>query len=232
MPSTVEAILVALFGFLPGLPGEWVLSRLVGRDWRETQWVRLMRILAFSATGLVIYLLATARVAAPLPTYLFPSALTALPAHPGDLRLMAVAFAGHTAAGTLAAGFIGVALRASDRWLRGGAFPDAWDKFVRTYASEHWVVVSVKTGEAYAGLIKSADISVSAKSRDLVLAEPAQYSADQGNYIALPYQYMFLPAPSVASIAVVASLKDRRMSTIGEPLFPNTPATTKEDDNA
>ena len=228
MPSTVEAVLVALFGLLPGYPGERVMSWLVGTNWRETQGSRFLRILCFSAGGLVLYLVVGGWIDAPLPTYLFPSALAALASQPEHLRMMAIAFAGHAVAGTLAAVLAGTALRFGDPWLRGAAFPDAWTKFIRIYTPKHWAVVTMKTGEVYAGLIRSADISVSPTSRDLVLAEPAQYDGGRQNYITLPYQYLFLQAPSIASIGLVAAPQDVRTTTIGEPLFPTYPDTGKE----
>lgn len=75
-------------------------------------------------------------------------------------------------------------------------------------------------GNAYAGKLANVDFAVSAPERDLVLEEPCEFDAASGRYIALNYQYMFVSASSLFSIAAVHDPeKDQRTVPVGDTLF-------------
>lgn len=108
------------------------------------------------------------------------------------------------------------------RWsLFQSPYPAVWDEFLRSYAPKHWVVITLTNSDVYAGFIKSADKSVALSERDIVLAEPAQYDEEKKTYIALRYQYLFLPATMVSLIAVVyrSDTDSGRVTEVGKPIF-------------
>jgi len=92
------------------------------------------------------------------------------------------------------------------------------------------VVVGLSNEEVFAGRIANADLSVPAGERDLILAEPCSYDPDTGEYRALNYQVMFLPAPSIYSIAGVFDAgRDKRIVAVGDPLFEKENTNAKEE---
>jgi len=62
--------------------------------------------------------------------------------------------------------------------------------------------------------------------RDLVLTEPAIFIDESRNYVALPYQYMFLRADLIYCVAVIHDPSiDKRTFPVGEsPFSEETPA--------
>lgn len=119
-------------------------------------------------------------------------------------------------------------MRLLGRWLP--VYAGAWDDFVRLCVPEHWVVVSTNNGDTYAGMVRTADVSVKQDERDLVLIEPAQYKDAENNYLVLPYQSMFLSATIISSIAVVHDPERdvKRRSDVGQWLFPNEGSKAQE----
>jgi hypothetical protein len=91
-------------------------------------------------------------------------------------------------------------------------------------------VVSLESDDSYAGVLERADTCVRQGERDIILGEPARYSEEKANYIALPYQYLFIPGTMVGSIAVVHDPDlDTRLSSVGCPLFLEPAADSEED---
>ena len=56
------------------------------------------------------------------------------------------------------------------------------------------VAVTLDNKETYVGVVRACDVTVEKGERDLVLAEPAIYNETTKNYVALPYQHIFLRA--------------------------------------
>lgn len=230
MPTTVEALLVIVFCILPGMLGEGVYRRLIGADWREQQWHRILHTIGFSVWGLVLYLIVCSWFDVPLPSYVFPTTFRAMPLGRDQLTTMALALGGHSL-GSALAGLVGAGIvHAINRWTLATGYPDSWHRFVRSYVARHWVVIRLENGEAYAGMIERADTTVCQNERDVVLAEPAQFLEEKENYISLPYQYLFLPGALIASIAVVHDRDlDARVSEVGSLLFPELDGESEED---
>ncbi len=85
---------------------------------------------------------------------------------------------------------------------------------------DHWIVLSLSSGDVYAGKLKTADMSVAADERDMVIEEPCQFMEETGQYHALNYQYLFVPSKEIFSIAVVHNPQlDIRAIPVGESLF-------------
>lgn len=82
-----------------------------------------------------------------------------------------------------------------------------------------WVAVSLKGGAAYIGKLATAEHLVRADERDITLEEPAFWSQKDYNYIALNYQYLYLPASTIDSIGAFTKTGDERSVTVGEKIF-------------
>lgn len=225
---TLAALLIVVAAIFPGILGDKIYRTFVGWNWREKDWQSVIRLLGFSITGLTIYVVLAYRFGWPLPIYVFPSSFNLNAITPQTLGPLCIAYSGHFA-GATAAGLVGgIVMRILGRWLP--VYPSAWDDFVRLCVSEHWVVVSTTNGDTYAGMVRTADVSVKQDERDIVLLEPAQYSEKENNYQVLSYQSIFLPATIVSSIAVVYD-PDRdlkRNSVVGDWLFPTRTQPTEE----
>ena len=192
----------------------------VGSDWREREWRTVLRIIAFSFTGALIYTLSASATDLEPPLHLFPSTFQSLTPESPALVQLSVASVGHVLGSVIAAvlvvGFAKVLTRFSSRSL----YPGAWDDFARLYAPKHWVVVGLTNGQVYAGKLKSSDVAVAMEDRDLVLEEPCAYNAESKQYISVSYQHLFVPAATWFSIAAISEPKDKRTVPVGEPLFP------------
>lgn len=220
MPTSISAILIIVLAVFPGAVGDLIYRTLVGVTWREKEWQSIFRLLGFSICGLALYTIVTERTGWLSPIHVFPSSYTSGVVTPKNLSLVFIPYAGHfigaTIAGLIAAG----GMRALSHFRVFSLF-DAWDGFVRYCVPRHWVVISLKNSEVYAGIIEFIDRSVKAGERDIVLKEPAQYKREVNNYVALEYQYLFIPASLVMSIAVCydQSIDKERITTIGEYIF-------------
>ncbi len=203
MPTDLSGLLVILFGVLPGYPGHSLYRRLVGAYWRQPTWETIIGIVGFSSSGLALYVMVAVLVGAPMPIYLIPSSLRSISGIEQELLLgLSVAFIGHIAASTVAAALVAFFIRKTNRWLPD-PHPNTWNQFVNVHSQKHWVVVKTIDGDAYAGMIGRANVSVPAEERDIIITEPAKYRDDVSNYIALGYQHLFLPARLVESIATM-----------------------------
>jgi hypothetical protein len=226
MPGTIEALLVLLFAVLPGVPGNLVYQKIIGKDRKEEQWGTVVRIVGLSLGGLMLFIVLGSLVNAPIPAYLSPTTFSNFSLERVFLVSMSLAFVGHTL-GALIVSWIGaLAIQELNRRTRSTDYPDTWDKFARELTSFHWVVATMKDGARYAGMLSRADTSIAQDERDLILEEPGLYSKARDNYISTPYKYLFVPGTLVASIGVVADNTvdtEGRVVQIGEPMFPKSP---------
>jgi hypothetical protein len=82
------------------------------------------------------------------------------------------------------------------------------------------VAVALQNGEAYVGYLKVSDVSVEQNERDLVLSEPSLYDEEQRDYVALPYQQLFITASLWYSMAVIHDPdRDKRVVPVGSSPF-------------
>ena len=211
-------VLIAAFAVLPGLPAEKLYSFFVGSNWREDKWSRTLRLLAFSLFGLAGYSLVAARIGAPLPQYTSAKAFEQLA--PNQLGAFSTAFLGHVCGATFFGLLAAVGTRVLARLSARSAYSSAWDHFIKSSVKDHWVTVGLTNGDVYAGYIETADSSVAAAERDVILREPALYDQRLMRYRSLHYQSLFLLASTITSVAVIFdAAKDKRITRIGESPF-------------
>lgn len=225
MPSTVVELLVILLAILPGLPGEEVYRRLVGVDWREREWRSIVRVLLFSALGIALYGAVAIPLGAPNPYVLSPDLPEVTPERT-SFRFTVVpefflmAYAGHFMFSAIAGLVLASTRRILGHWTPTSPYPAAWDEFTRSCLPERWTVITLRNGQTYAGIVETADASVAQSERDIVLREPALLEDEV--YRSVAYQYMFLPAELIASVAAVYNPKtdrNKRLVEPGDPVF-------------
>jgi hypothetical protein len=220
MPTTIVALIIVLFAALPGVPAHNIYKTFIGSDWRETEWEKLVNVIGFSLGGMVVYVVVSSITSLPPPLYVLPSTFELTSFGVTTLLPIALSLLGHFISAALVAIVAILGIRFFGKWAPSTPYPAAWDDFIRVDVPKHWVVVRLANGEAYAGFIKNADISVSQSERDLVLSEPALFSEKDSNYKVIPYQQLFLPSSMISSIAVVHNPEiDPRITEIGSNLF-------------
>lgn len=219
MPTTAAAALVLVFAMFPGFVGNRVYESFLGLDWREREWRTVLRLVGLSVTGAMLYALSASLGGLQQPVHLFPTTFQELRPDSPMLAALASGYIGHLVgsaiAGGVAVGFSSMLARLSS----ASPYPSAWDDFARTYTPKHWVVVGLTNGQVYAGKLKNSDVAVAMEDRDLVLQEPCLYNPDKNQYVAVSYQYLFVPAATWFSIAIISEPKDERTVPVGEPLF-------------
>ncbi|HTK31872.1 MAG TPA: DUF6338 family protein [Candidatus Saccharimonadaceae bacterium] len=217
---TAATALVLAIAIVPGAFGSYLYEALNGLDWREKDWGAAIRYVAFSALGLIIYILFAAPLQWPPAIHVLPATYLAggLPA--GVASKLAIPFLGHL----IGSGFAGLAaalgVRTLARYTRGTYHPGSWDAFARVSAAGRWVVVTLKSGDVFAGYLAVADTGVASNDRDLVLREPARLDKERDEYVATTYWEMYLPAALVQNLATVSSERDVRKGPMpGESLW-------------
>jgi len=194
---------VILLGVLPGLPGDYIYRMWIGVSWRERDVHHLLRLLSFSILGLVVYSVLAMRADWYLPEYVIPTTFTSTSFSAADIPKLGIAYLGHF----LGSAIVGTASAAGVRFL-GQVAPfsaqrDTWDHFIRNTVPRHWVLVTLNSGDTYAGMLDHTDITVEPQYRDLVLSEPYIFDAELDEYRPTSQQFLFLRGSDVASVAVV-----------------------------
>jgi hypothetical protein len=213
-----------VIAIVPGALGNVVFTRLVGTDWREKELSTVVRVLAFSVFGLALYAWIAVNLGWPPPSHILPSTYTAAGLTDDVVGRLAPGYVGHTLGGGLTGAVAAVGLSILG-WLTGrSAHAAAWDEFVATCVSKRWVVVTLIDGNAFCGKIETADASVDATQRDLLLTEPAQYDSERGDYLVMGYRHLFLRASQIDSVATLrnSQMDSKLLTSPGEPLFGGT----------
>lgn len=219
MPVDLTALLIALVAIFPGIIGNKIYKAIVGIYWQEQDYQSIMRLLGFSVMGIILYSITSSYFMLLPPTHIFPSVYKNIA--PNNINTLFIyPYIGHLTGGAIS-GLMGAwVAKGLAYFSSSSAYPSAWDDFIRKHVPNHWVVVSLTSGEVYAGKLISANLSVSQKERDIILEEPCEYDYKNNNYTASNYQHIFIPASLLHSIAVVhESSIDSRMIPIGDKLF-------------
>ncbi len=214
MPSSVNALLIVIFSIVPGFPGEKIYQHIVGLELREKDWQRITRMIAFSLGGIALYTIGNWILGQPLPSYSFTTDIYQQKAWLSTSGTLV----GHTLCATLVGGIAAYISRSLNRLLPSTCNDDAWHEFVRSSTQNHWIIVSLRNGDRYLGMLKRANTPINRDERDIVLEEPAKL--DQGRYIGLPYQHMFLPGAMISAVATLYDPEiDRRTYPIQDSDF-------------
>jgi hypothetical protein len=213
------SLLVIILAILPGLLGYWTYGGFFGSNWRESLFEKTLKVILISVLGLVLYVIFNPLVDLPPPLHVLPSTYDLNEFSQQTLHPIALAYLGHVIASEIVVIFAVFVIRGLQRWLPTSLLPGAWDEFARNLIDGHWVVVSLTSGEAYAGIVYYADISVRQQERDLIILEPAVYEKGSRNYKATPYQHLFLPSTLISSVATISDGEDKRITTVNSMVF-------------
>jgi len=217
-PSTIGALIIIAICVLPGVPGEKVYGLLIGGDWREEAWSRVLRMIGFSVLGLMLYITATGIFRLPFPPYLLPRMVPNLT--PQVIYASTIALFGHFAGATVAGAGSALVMRLLGHIASRSAYGSAWEHFIRDSIDGHWVVIGLQNGDAYAGYIRVVDSKLNSPDRDVLLLEPARFDEVQQRYRATEYQALFLAGATISSIATVHDPgTDARLTQPGEDIF-------------
>lgn len=222
MPTTIASAIVIALAIIPGAFGSYVWDLVNGHDWRAKEWESALRFLAFSILGLAIYVLCAAAMGLPPAIHVLPATYAAPNLTSDALLRITLPYMGHIVGSSLVGGIAAIAHRGVCK-LRGWTpQPSAWDHFIKAAAPGRWAVVTLSTGDVFAGYLHTAEESAPAGERDVVLGDPARWDPQTGNYIVSSLRFAFFPAAIVQTIGAVrldSELADE--PTIGSPLFPN-----------
>lgn len=227
MPPTITALLV-LLAIFPGVFGEFIYRTFVGVDWREHFSETVLRLSGFSVIGLVLYLIVSPTLSLGPPVHVVPAELLKINTNPELLRTLAPPYVGHLLGGLAAGALFVLSKRLWSRFSPVSPYNSSWDEFARSNVRNHWVIVSLRNGRAYAGILARSDVSVSRDERDIILEEPAELDEQRGAYVSLPYQSIFLGGETINSIAVYSSPDDVRVTRIWELLLTDKKNDGKE----
>ena len=220
MPTSIASVTVLVLAIVPGMLGVYVFTTVNGTDWRHRDWQVAIRALAFSAFGLLLYSLLALSLDLIPPLHVIPSSYQSHGLEASTVGGLLLPFAGHT----LCSGVIGAVAALLDRWVakisRASPHPCAWDDYVGTRLAGRWVVVTLNSGDVYAGYVALADVGVRAEERDIILTEPAKFDEESRRYLVTAYRDLFVRAELVQSIATVALPSDSHIGRpIGQSLF-------------
>ena len=205
MSDLLSALFVILFLVIPGIIGNWIYIKVTRTDWKDEPWWTVVRIFSISLGGLILYVFTGSLLNAPLPSYLSLDTMDTIALRRTATIRMSFAFLGHILAAMIVGFVAGKVSQSIGKTAGGSSFSDGWHEFVSTHGNGHWVVVGMASGDSYAGYIQMAGPEKKADKRDVILAEPAVYLAEQEKYIALPYNYLFLPGKVVDSVAIASN---------------------------
>lgn len=220
IPTTLVSLLVVLLAVLPGIPGDQVYRSLAGVSWREKEHRHVLRLLSFSVLGLALYAAAAAEFGWHAPAYIVPVSYAPSVFTVDVLGPFSVAYLGHLAGAAIVGAGAAFARRGLSRVVTSSGNRDAWDHFVNLCVPGHWIIVRLKSGAAYAGMLDHADVSVEPEYRDIILAEPAEWDEAQNCYVSSTHQVLFLRGVDIVSIVTIFEpSRDNRVVAAGTTLF-------------
>jgi hypothetical protein len=220
MNLTIPTALVFTLGLVPGVLGALVYRLLNGVDWRDREMLVALRWFGFSVFGLGVYSLLAVFLDLIPALHVLPSSYASSRMTASSFPALFVPFLGHcltsASVGAAAAGI----MRLTSKTLGLTVGPCSWDEFATKQIKDRWVVLTLKSGDAYAGQLLVVDTSVAGTDRDLVLRDPAKWNPETNSYCRLHYRDLFVPAALLESIATVYDPdKDRDATPPGQPLF-------------
>lgn len=220
MPAQFSSLLIMILSILPGFLGERIYRYFSGSDWRLSDWEKIIRILIFSILGILVYCTLAYFCKWPQPIYIIPSSLSAIDFGSSFFTRLILPYIGHWLASTIIGLISGYVSSLISKKRPSLVYQSCWDIFIHERVNAHLVVVTLRNGDAYAGILSCADSSVSCDERDIIIEEPAKLNKFVNNYVALGYSYLFLPSTLISSIAVVFDPDlDERLTQVGEKIF-------------
>jgi hypothetical protein len=223
MPTSIATATVFALALIPGACGAYVWALINGQDWREKEWQAALRYLMFSIAGLAIYVIAGMLMRLPPALHVIPSTYEGSNLKASSLGGIFLPYLGHIV-GAVIAGIVAALAHRVICYVAGSSpQPSTWDHFLKNSLPKHWVVVTLKSGDVYAGYVRTAEESAPSGERDIVIRQPAKYDDKAHNYRVTSMQDLFVPAELVQNIGTVRSEADAEVDPkVGNFLFPES----------
>src|SRR5579863_10292369 len=182
MTISLPTVVVFALAIVPGAFGTYVWRAFNGGDWHERDWEAALRFIAFSALGLGVYVLTGLWLRLPAPIHIIPATYG-----PDEFRVTSLAslflpYFGHVFASGVVGGVAAALHRMVCRITDSSPHPGAWDHFIKAALPRRWAVVTLKSGDVFAGFIRNVEESAPAAERDVILSYPAKYERDIRSY--------------------------------------------------
>ena len=221
MPTSIATATVLALAVIPGALGAYVWSLLNGQDWREKDWQAAMRYVGFSVIGLGVYVFSALWLHLPPAVHIIPSTYTSPTLSTTSLPGIFLPYFGHIVCSALVGAVAAVGHRVICIVTGSSPQPSTWDHFLKNAVPNHWVVVTLKSGDVYAGYVQTAEESAPTSERDLILRAPAKYDDAAKNYCVTSLQDLFIPADLIQNIGTVRTDAELLDSTaVNTFLFP------------
>lgn len=230
MPTTLAAVVVLALAIVPGALGTYAWRALNGEPWHQKDWEAAIRFVAFSVVGLGIYVLAALWLGMPPAAHVIPASYEPGTLRPDGLGGIFLPYLGHIISSALVGGMAAGAHRMVCRLTGTSPHPGAWDHFLKKSLPLRWAVVTLKSGDVFAGYVRTAEESAPASQRDVILSFPAKYDEGTRSYLVTPYRDLFLPADLIQNIGTIRQPDEMGPAKdINEPLFESRPDERQAD---
>jgi hypothetical protein len=203
VPTSLAAVTVLVLAVVPGAFGEYAWSLVNGQDWRKKEWETALGFLSFSVIGLALYVCAGLVIPLPPAVHVIPSTYEATTLNAAGLSRVFLPYLGHIVASTLVGIVAALAHRGISAVFGLSPQPSAWDHFIKKCVPGRWVVVTLKSGDVFAGYIETAEQAAPANERDVVLHYPAKRDETTQSYKVTSLNDLFLPADLVQNIGTI-----------------------------
>jgi hypothetical protein len=229
MFPALKGILFFVVAVTPGVFGETLYSKYVGKSATEDRLRRVTRTIIISAGGLILLMVTELflnDIGIPVtldPMHLAPGRYPEGFSMEGFEKEIDVAiigaYAAHAVSATVVGGIIAVGWDHLASRFNDFSYPNAWDS-VTDQARGRWVVVSTEGRKSFLGVIDTVDTNVPRNSRDILLEEPAQYNEDHGVYVAMAFKSLFIRSELITSVSVLYDpAEDERVTKVGEVVY-------------
>lgn len=203
MIESLAALLIIVFALIPGILGNRIYELIGGSKKEGKLWDRIVRIISFSLLGFVIYVLVfVPYFNFPIPLYRVPETISTPYYDQTQMIQTVYLLIWMFILSALSALVIAVVVVTYNKYSPLTT-KNAYDEFIRGYIQSHMVIVNLKSGASYSGIIERGDTVVKIDESDIVLKEPTLYSKENKNYLTSSSKYQYFPGNSISSIAVV-----------------------------
>ena len=232
MPTSIATATVIALALIPGAFGAYVWALVNGQDWREKEWESAIRFLGFSVLGLGLYVIGALGLGLPAAIHVLPSTYEAAALNAGALSGIFLPYLGHIVSSAVVGGAAAWAHRGISALRGSSSQPSTWDHFLKNAVPNHWVVVTLKSGDVYAGYVQTAEESAPSTERDVILRNPAKFDEGLNNYRVTSLRDMFIPAELIQNLGTVRSEAELSAAPVVDALLFPARANDERQDTA
>ncbi len=227
MSDVISIVIVFVFIMIPGILGDQIYRIRAGTSWKEKEWQGLLRLLAFSTFGLILYTLFSSIInnlylwlmpyrflskcnqqciLLPQSFLFFINTSTATTIKP---LAFSIAYLGHFIASGLVGWYAVSARRQLVLKAKISLHPFAWDDFVRVLTvrqsngmiTGRSVNVYCTDGRQFIGRLIYAELNAPHNERDIILFHP-QMAYPGGIYINMNAECIYIRGSDILWVAV------------------------------